>query len=65
MIRPLVDNVRGVIRRRVYAVNRFIVYPEHWEPYYNGGCSDPCDMLQGPCACGAWHYLYEWEIEEL
>lgn len=20
-------------------------------------CTDPCDMLAGPCACGAWHDL--------
>uniref|UniRef100_A0A6M3JZ92 Uncharacterized protein n=1 Tax=viral metagenome TaxID=1070528 RepID=A0A6M3JZ92_9ZZZZ len=28
--------------------------------FYNGGCPDPCDMLSGPCACGAWHHQYEW-----
>jgi len=28
--------------------------PEHWPPCYNV-CSDPCDMTDGPCACGAWH----------
>ena len=27
--------------------------------FYNA-CSDPCDMLQGPCACGAWHQQKEW-----
>jgi len=21
---------------------------------YNG-CTDPCDVYDGPCACGAWH----------
>ena len=27
---------------------------------YNGGCSEPCDMLVGPCCCGAWHSLDDW-----
>jgi len=27
--------------------------------FYNG-CVDPCDMLSGPCACGAWHHQEEW-----
>lgn len=24
------------------------------------GSNDQCDMLQGPCACGAWHNLNDW-----
>ena len=28
--------------------------------FYNGGHPDACDMLQGPCACGAWHHQEEW-----
>lgn len=31
--------------------------------YYNGGCTEPCDMIDGPCACGAWHRLDEWPKE--
>jgi len=23
--------------------------------------SDPCDVLVGPCACGAWHSKEEWD----
>ena len=29
--------------------------------YYNA-CAEPCDMLAGPCACGATHTLDEWSI---
>lgn len=29
------------------------VYPDNLPPRYNGG--QRCDMLVGPCACGAWH----------
>jgi len=27
-------------------------------------CNDSCDMIDGPCACGAWHSAKEW-IEKL
>jgi len=30
------------------------VYPSHWPKRHNA-CTEPCDMLEGPCACGAWH----------
>ena len=33
---------------------------EYIGKFYNGGCPDPCDMLSGPCACGASHKQEEW-----
>lgn len=39
-------------RRAIVAV------PKHWPARHNA-CTDPCDMLQGPCACGAYHSLDE------
>ncbi len=33
--------------------------PDHWPKRYNA-CTDPCDMLDGPCACGAWHSEDDW-----
>jgi hypothetical protein len=27
---------------------------------YNG-LSEPCDTIDGPCCCGAWHSIEEWE----
>lgn len=33
-------------------------WPSHW-PKQNNACTDTCDMLCGPCACGAWHQLEE------
>lgn len=33
---------------------KFIPYPADLPPRYNAS-SDPCDMLIGPCRCGAWH----------
>ena len=46
--------------RRVEHSNNFVEYPGHWPRWVNG-TGEPCDMLQGPCACGAWHNLQEWE----
>lgn len=31
-----------------------IRYPDHWPKRYNA-CTDPCDIIDGPCACGTWH----------
>ena len=28
-------------------------WPEGFEQ--SNACNDPCDMWDGPCACGAWH----------
>ena len=25
--------------------------------------NEPCDVLQGACACGAWHDLDDWVID--
>jgi hypothetical protein len=61
--RPLVR--RDMIQdpyRVVKHCNGFLEYPEHWPRYVNG-TGEPCDMLQGPCCCGAWHELSEWTID--
>ena len=37
---------------------------EHIGRFRNGRHNpDPCDMLSGPCACGAWHRQEEWPNE--
>lgn len=33
--------------------------PDHWPKRYNA-CTDPCDTLDGPCACSAWHDEGDW-----
>lgn len=41
----------------------FVAFPDNWPPYHNA-CRDPCDMLDGPCVCRAWHRLYEWDFQK-
>ena len=37
----------------------FIVMPDHIDMH--NGIHERCDMLVGPCACGTWHSLKDWE----
>ena len=37
---------------------KVIMIPDHWPPHYNA-CTDRCDIINGPCACGSWHKLEE------
>lgn len=43
--RPISEGDRAALGRGV---------PGHWPPRYNSN-TEPCDMTDGPCACGAWH----------
>lgn len=40
-------------------MNNFVPWPTEWPKHYNSNV--PCDMLVGPCACGAWHVEGEFE----
>lgn len=42
----------------VASSNGLIPFPTTEPPHYNA-CNEPCDMLSGPCACGAWHTVEE------
>lgn len=35
------------------------------EPSHHNACNDPCDMLVGPCACGAWHSVEEQWVRDV
>ncbi len=41
--------------------NGLLGWPEDWERVYNS-CTEPCDMLIGPCACGASHIPECWGL---
>lgn len=45
--------------------NGFLPWPEDWTDYHYNS-NEPCDMLIGPCACGAWHgESEEWVQQKL
>ena len=44
---------------KIENLNKCLEYPKTWPPFYNAN-SDSCDMLIGPCACGAYHNLKDW-----
>jgi hypothetical protein len=42
-----------------------IPIPQEWGARHYNGSNEPCDVLQGPCSCGAWHNVMEWWVQEL
>lgn len=50
----LFTTLRRRLPRILTPVNGCVVWPEDWaDQHYNG--NEPCDVLIGPCSCGAWH----------
>lgn len=43
-------------------VFKFAEWPKDWPPYFHR--NEPCDMLVGPCSCGAWHTPGEFTLEQ-
>ncbi len=41
----------------------FDMPPEMRGRFHNGRCPDACDMIDGPCACGASHRAKEWILK--
>jgi hypothetical protein len=39
-------------------------WPDDWLDYRYNACNEPCDMLIGPCACGAFHKAEEEWIQK-
>lgn len=44
--------------------NGFVAWPAEWTDRRYNAVNEPCDMLVGPCACGAWHYEAEEWVQE-
>ena len=46
---------RAAAKQQLKRINGSVPWPQDWtDRHYNGG-REPCDMLVGPCSCGAWH----------
>lgn len=50
------------MNKRILYLNprsELLAWPRDWQfRYRNGG--EECDVLVGPCSCGAWHHAEEW-----
>lgn len=46
-------------------VNGTVSWPEDWTDYHYNASHEPCDMLIGPCSCGAWHSENETWVQEI
>jgi len=44
-------------------ISKLKLWPEDWPKYKMTAYSDPCDMLVGPCCCGAWHIVGEFTLK--
>lgn len=40
-----------------------VPWPDGWDGENHNGTHEPCDMLIGPCSCGAWHHEREYWVE--
>lgn len=55
--------VPGRIGRAASEDNGLTVWPADWPRFHNAS-NEPCDMLLGPCCCGAWHSAGEFEVRD-
>jgi hypothetical protein len=39
----------------LYKQNGMVAWPDGWDGQNYNATNEPCDMLVGPCSCGAWH----------
>lgn len=46
---------------RVLTTDGLLGWPDEWLTRHFNASHDPCDMLIGPCACGAWHKATDWD----
>jgi hypothetical protein len=46
------------------ASSNMVPWPAEWTDYHYNASHEPCDMLVGPCSCGAWHHATEEWVRE-
>ena len=59
----LLDALRP--KQKLTPINGLVSWPDDWTDQHHNGCNDACDMLVGPCVCGAWHSADDEWVKEL
>ena len=44
-----------VMKRQLRRINGVVPWPADWTDRHHNASHGPCDLLVGPCSCGAWH----------
>src|SRR5262245_10523931 len=64
-LRSFGESILTLVKELEVAGLPILGVPKHWPPHHNANTA-PCDMIQGPCACGAYHFLDDdWVITGL
>ena len=53
-----------LLPRKEAAADIFKVWPQDWPRYRQPSSTEDCDVVVGPCACGAWHSEGEFRCEQ-
>jgi hypothetical protein len=46
-------------KQQLRRINGVVPWPLNWTDRHYNASQEPCDMLIGPCSCGAWHQEHE------
>jgi len=46
-------------KQQLKRINGNVPWPLNWTDRHYNASQEPCDMLIGPCSCGAWHQEHE------
>ncbi len=60
--RTSVLQLQAELAEKTATIKKKIEYemPDIMQGQFHNACTDSCDMIDGPCACGAWHNAKEW-----
>jgi len=59
IIEMLVALRNRAAKQQLKRMNGSVAWPANWTDRHYNACRQPCDMLIGPCSCGAWHQEHE------
>jgi hypothetical protein len=55
IIEMFVEMRNRAARQQLHRINGLVPWPANWTDRHYNASHEPCDMLVGPCSCGAWH----------